>query len=121
MTQIRISENSLIVDIEGLDKFWALKSRMRFALAHVRGATADPGIVKEPRGLRAPGTYLPGVIIAGTYRQEGRRTFWLVRDSTKAVVIELAGQAYDRLVLELEDPRGAVDLIERAVAAHQAR
>jgi hypothetical protein len=57
--------------MEGLDKLWALKSKLTIPLAHVRGATVDPGILGEPKGVRAPGTHVPGVITAGTFHQDG--------------------------------------------------
>jgi hypothetical protein len=55
MAKISINGGNLVVGIEGLDKLWALKSQLVIPLANVRGATADPGIIKEPKGLRGPG------------------------------------------------------------------
>jgi hypothetical protein len=74
MAEISIDGQNLVVEIEGLDKLWALKSRLVIPLANVRGATADPGIIGEPKGLRGPGTRVPGVITAGTSTSTGRRS-----------------------------------------------
>jgi hypothetical protein len=115
MARVSIAGDELIVDVEGLDKLWALKSRLTVPLANVRGATADPGIVREPKGLRVPGTHVPGVIVAGSFYTEGERVFWDVRDGDKAIVIELGDEKYARLVIEVEDPRRTVEMIERAV------
>ena len=115
MARVSIAGDDLIVDVEGLDKLWALTSRLTIPLANVRGATADPGIVREPKGVRAPGTHVPGVIVAGSFYTEGERVFWDVRDGAKAIVIELGDQNYARLVIEVDDPRGTVDMIENAV------
>jgi hypothetical protein len=115
MARVTIDGGDLVVEIEGLDKLWSLKSRLAIPLANVRGATADPGMVKEPKGLRAPGTHLPGVITAGTFHQDGERVFWDVRDGTRAVVIELDDERYARLVIEVADPGATVALIERAI------
>ena len=114
MARVTIDGPTLVVEIEGLDKLWALKSRLEIPLAHVRGATADPGVVHEHKGLRAPGTYLPGVITAGTFHVRGERVFWDVHDANKAVVIELADERYARLIVEVDDPRATVALIEAA-------
>jgi hypothetical protein len=114
MAQVHIHEDNLIVEIEGLDKLWALKSRLVIPLANVRGATADPGVLKEPKGIRAPGAHVPGVITAGTFHIDGERVFWDVHDPAKAVVIELADERYARLVIQVTDPRGTVTLIEHA-------
>jgi hypothetical protein len=117
MAQVRIEGGTLVVEIEGLNKLWALKSRLEIPLENVRGATADPGIVKERKGLRAPGTHLPGVIVAGTFHTGDGRVFWDVRDGSKAVVIELSDERYTRLVVEVDHPRATVGLIEQAVSA----
>ena len=117
MARINIEGDTLVVRVEGLDKLWALKSRLDIPLVNVRGATLDPGIVSEPKGLRGPGTNVRGVITAGTFRTEGERVFWDVRDSAKAVVIELTDERYTRLVIEVDDPRETVERIERAKQA----
>ncbi|MBF6480530.1 hypothetical protein, partial [Nocardia cyriacigeorgica] len=96
-------------------KLWALKSRLEIPLANVRGATVDPGVVKESKGIRAPGTYLPGVITAGTFYTGGERVFWDVRDASRAVVIELRDERYARLIIQVDDPRATVDLIDQAI------
>ncbi|MGI5179437.1 hypothetical protein ACQEVZ_24210 [Dactylosporangium sp. CA-152071] len=115
MATVSIDSGNLVVEMEGLDKLWALKSRLEIPLANVRGATADPGMVRQPKGIRTAGTHFPNVITAGTFRLDGEKVFWDVRDAEKAIVVELADERYARLVIQVDDPRGAVDLIERAV------
>jgi hypothetical protein len=115
MAHVSIDGDDLIVDVEGLDKLWALKSRLTVPLANVRGATADPGIVREPKGIRSPGTHVPGVIVAGSFYTEGERVFWDVRNRDQAIVIELGDETYARLVIEVDDPQRTVDMIEKAV------
>ncbi|WP_433040111.1 hypothetical protein [Dactylosporangium sp. CS-033363] len=115
MATVNIDGDTLVVEIEGLDKLWALKSRLAIPLANVRGATADAGIAHEPKGIRAPGAYIPNVITAGTFHLDGEKVFWDVHDARKAVVIELADERYARLVVEVDDPRATVKLIESAI------
>ncbi|MDX3387545.1 hypothetical protein PV682_39800 [Streptomyces niveiscabiei] len=116
MALIRIDGGNLVVVIEGLDKLWAFKGSLTIPLANVRGATADPGISTDPKGIRAPGSHVPGVITAGTFHQDGEKIFWDVKDPSKAVVIELSDERYTRLVLQVDDPRAAVALVENALA-----
>ncbi|WP_030265343.1 hypothetical protein [Streptomyces sp. NRRL B-24484] len=120
MAQLSVVDDTLIVEVEGLDKLWALRSRLEIPLANVRGATADPGIVHESKGLRMGGTHLPGVITAGTFRSQGEWVFWDVHNPAGAVVVELADERYSRLVVEVADPRAAVALVEAAMRAHAA-
>ncbi|GLW30444.1 hypothetical protein [Actinoplanes regularis] len=116
---VRVDGDTLVIDVQGLDKLWALKSRLEIPLANVTGATADPGIGRERKGVRAPGTHVPGVITAGTFHLDGEKVFWDVRDPSKAVVIALRDQTYARLVIEVEDPRATVDLVEHAIPRPQ--
>ena len=115
MARITVEARDLVVEIEGLDKLWSLTSRLVIPLSNVRGATADPGIVRESKGWKGPGAHVPGVITAGTFHLDGERVFWDVHDAARAVVIELADERYARLVVEVADPRSAVTLIEQAI------
>ncbi|MEO3779223.1 hypothetical protein ABGB16_20730 [Micromonospora sp. B11E3] len=115
MAKVYIDNDTLVIEIEGLDKLWALKSRLEIPLPNVRGATADAGVTREPKGIRAPGAHLPGVITAGTFHIDGERIFWDVRDPAKAVVIELRDERYARLIVQVADPRATVDLVEHAI------
>ncbi|MFI6108029.1 hypothetical protein [Streptomyces sp. NPDC051310] len=116
MAKVTVENRSLVVEVEGFDRLWALRSRLDIPLDHVRGATHDPGIAREPKGIRTGGTHLPGVITAGSFRQDGERVFWDVKNPAGAVVIELADERYARLVVEVDDPRAVVASIERALA-----
>ena len=115
MTTVEIVGDELVVTMSGMDRFWSLRRRVAVPLAQVRGATADPGMSREPAGLRMPGTHLPRVITAGTYRKDGGRDFWNLRASQQAVVVELAGARFRRLVLGVPDARATAERIERAL------
>jgi hypothetical protein len=66
---------------------------------------ADPEVAQGWRkGIRAPGTHVPGVITAGTFYQEGERVFWDVHDPESTVEIQLKDERYVRLVIEVDDP-----------------
>ena len=84
-------------------------------LTHVRGATADPGVSRESAGIRSPGTYVPRVITSGSYRKDGEWTFWDLRASQQAVVVELTGERFRRLVLGVDDARAVAERVERAL------
>lgn len=114
MARISVEGKDLVVEVQGMDKLWTLESRLTIPLAHVRGATSDPGIVGDGQGLRLGGARIPGVIVAGTFRQDGEWVFWDVHDKAKAVVIELHDERYARLVVEVADPRASVELVERS-------
>ena len=115
MTAVEVVGDELVVTMQGLDRFWSLRRRIRVPLAHVRGATADPGMDRESAGLRSPGTHVPRVITAGSYRKDGEWTFWNLRASQQAVVVELTGERFRRLVLGVDDARAVAERVERAL------
>jgi hypothetical protein len=112
MADVTIEDGQLRVELEGLHKVWALKNTISVPVSHIVSASAGP-IPKadRPKGIRAPGTQIPGVFAAGTWRHHGEKVFWDVRDPERAVVVELRDESYTRLVLEVEDPQATVDLI----------
>jgi hypothetical protein len=117
MVDAAVTDGSLTLTVRGLHVFWALKRRFEIPLGHIRKVyRADPEIARGWwKGIRAPGTFLPGVIIAGTYYTGGERVFWDVSDATKAIVIELTGEAYARLIVEVSDPEATIALIRDAM------
>lgn len=120
MTRVHIARDGLDVRLQGLHQLWGFTRRIHVPLAHVRGATADPGVMREPRGLRAPGLHIPGLATVGTFHRDGQRHFWDVRRGHRAIVVELTDERYDRLVLEVDDTRSVVDAINEATAQHDA-
>ena len=116
MTEPSISDKKLIIEMTGWDKLWAFKSRLEIPLDHVKAVRADPEIAKRSKGIRTLGTHVPGVIIAGTFRQAGARVFWNVRHPEKAIVIELHDERYARLVIEVADPPGTIASLNHALS-----
>ena len=113
MAEVEITQNTLIVHVRGMDRLWALKSRLETPLSHVVGAQVDPEVAQGwHKGIRAPGAHVPGVITAGTFYQEGERVFWDVHDSEKTVVIHLKDERYARLVIKVDDPSATAAAIK---------
>lgn len=119
MARVSIADDLLTVQLTGLHRVWALKRHIRVPLTHVRGATPDPGIVGERKGLRAPGLHLPGFVI-GTFSRGREKHFWDVRSGRHAIVIELTDEPYTRLVVDVDDPRGTADTINRSLPRNPA-
>jgi len=116
VAEVELSEDTLSVHVQGMDRLWALRSRLEIPLAHVSGAEAASEVARGWwQGIRSGGTHVPGVITAGTFHQEGERVFWDVHDPEKAIVIRLRDERYARLVIEVEDPPATVAAIREAL------
>ena len=75
--KVAIVGRTLEVEPQGLDKMWSFTGKLVVPLEHVLGASEDPGILDDAKGLRAPGLHVPGKW-AGTYIEHGEKTFWNV-------------------------------------------
>jgi hypothetical protein len=116
VVNLTTENDKVVLEVQGWDKLWALKSRLEIPRANIRSVRADPTIARGWwKGIRAPGTHLPGVIIAGTFYQQGKRIFWDVRDPENTIVIELMDHRYDQLIVEVADPPAVVRKIQDAL------
>lgn len=114
MVHFELTDRELIVQVNGLHKLWSLKSELRIDRTHVVGVHTDLSKV-ESFGLRFPGTYIPGLIKAGTYIHATGKDFWDVVNRSKSLVIELKDEEYQHLVVEVDDVQQALDSLHTLV------
>jgi hypothetical protein len=117
MVEISFEGDRIRLEVQGLDKLWALKSQLEFPLAHVRSVRKDA----EPalgwwHGFRLPGTSIPGMLTAGTFYQHEGAIFYDVHDPEQTIVFELEHEHYRRLVVEVEHPAATVARVNQALA-----
>jgi hypothetical protein len=116
LVELSIGEGKLMLHVRGADKLWSFKSSLEIQLVHIAAVRADPEVARGWwHGIRMPGTNLPGMIIAGTFYQDGKRVFWDVHDPEKTIVIDLHDERFNQLVVEVADPESAVKLIQNAL------
>ena len=117
MAEVELTEDTLIVHVRGMDRIFALKSRLEIPLSHVLGAEVDPDLGHPEwwKSLRLTATQIPWVVTAGTFYQEGERVFWDVHDPKKVVVIRLSDERYARLVIGVDDPPATAAAIQGAI------
>ncbi|MCW3840667.1 hypothetical protein ONA70_11210 [Micromonospora yasonensis] len=115
--QVDVDPERLIVRLTGADRLWALSAGVRAPTAAVTGVRPVSRAEAYARGSgwRLPGTFWPGLIMAGTYlsRTHGR-SFWCVHRAEEVLLVELDGQPFDRLVLEVDQPVAVSRAIARA-------
>jgi hypothetical protein len=116
MVDLSISAENLVVRVRGADKLWAFKGSLEIPLAHIAEIRADSARGRGwGHGLRLPGTNIPGVLTAGTFYQDGKRVFWDVHKPDNTVVIKLKDERYNELIVEVADPKAAVELVTTAM------
>ena len=113
MVAISIDGSTLILEIEGLDKLWSLRSRLEVPLVNVTAIRADPTATHGWfDGLRLAGSYIPGLLTAGTFYERDGLVFWDVHNPANAIAIDLAHERYRRLIVEVADPAATVRQVQ---------
>jgi len=103
MATLRREGADVVVRLNDLEKAGALRGDVRVPAAAVREVRVTANPFRELRGIRAPGTGIPGVIALGTWRGGGGKDFVAVYRGGPAVVVELDGAVYRRLIVSAHD------------------
>ncbi|UNK71214.1 hypothetical protein [Microbacterium sp. H1-D42] len=73
------------------------------------------------RGVPGPGTYIPGILAAGTWKGAGTTDFVLIRRRRPSVVIDLDGDPqYQRLILTTRHGLALTQALRLDVTEHPA-
>ena len=116
--KLYLTNNRLTIELEWYEQLWAvtLERRMHIALDRSeRVSTAEPQ--SDWAAIRAPGTFLPGVIKAGTYYSKTGKEFWYVTTDRDYLTLELHDEPYRRIVITIPDNLAWGERIDRALTA----
>jgi len=118
MVEVTVDRDRVVLEIEGWDKLWSLRSRLEIPLAHMTGVEAKPDQVNQwwP-GLKVMGTALPGLFAAGTFYHHGELVFWDVRHPADTIIVSLDHERYRKLIIEVKDPGAVVAQLQGAIKA----
>ena len=112
MVSISKEEGDFHFEVEGLHKLWALKSQLKIPINNVIRAYQDRESLNGWwKGIRMPGTHVPGIITAGTFYQSGEKIFWDVVNKDNAIIIDLEDESYKKLIIEVKNPLETIDFI----------
>jgi hypothetical protein len=114
MAELVVEGAELVLHMGALEKAEGMHGDIRVPLAAVRAVRDVGDAWPELRGMRAPGTGVPQVIMVGTRRGDFGQDFAAVHGRGPAVVVELEGAEFSRLVLTSDD---APALAARVTAA----
>ena len=118
MVIISVDGEKAVFEVEGIDKLWALRSRLEIPLAHIKSVTADPTVAHGWwKGFRLLGTNIPGLLTAGTFHRDGNNVFWDVHNPERTIVLELDHEFYDKLIIEVADTSAAIALLKYKIGS----
>jgi hypothetical protein len=111
VASFEIDGDALRLQMSWIEKLEGMAGNVAVPLATVAAVRTVPTAWPELRGVRAPGTGLPGVIAVGTRRGAFGKDFAVVHGKGPAVVVELEGAPYGRLVATVPDPQATATMI----------
>lgn len=118
MKTITVSDDSVSIRLTGWDMIWAFKRSLLIPFSCISEVYGRPKELKPP-WIRAPGTQIPGVIVAGTYFGRGRKEFWSCRYKSESMVFDLKAHRYTRVVIDIDDARRRIEEIQAAFTPTQ--
>lgn len=117
MVDVTVEGDRVVFQVEGLDKLWALRSRLEIPVTHITRVELNGDQVgRWWHGVKVIGAELPGLFAAGTFYFHGELVFWDVRDPAKTLVVSLDHERYKKLIVEVADPAGAIARLQAAIA-----
>jgi hypothetical protein len=119
MASLAIHGDELVVRLSPLERIVALHGDVHVPISCVRSVCAEPDPWAALRGMRAPGTGLPGMVAFGVRRMTGARPdFAAVWGRRPAIRVELApGSRYGRLVVTVSDPTATLTAMRGALGS----
>ncbi len=115
MARLSVEGDELVLNLSGMEKVEGLHGDIRVPVSTVREVRSTDDPRSERRGIRAPGTGIPGVIAVGTRRGGAIKDFAAIHGHGPAVVVELEGAEYGRLVVTEENAESAAADLKRLV------
>jgi hypothetical protein len=115
VAELQIDGADLVLRLRAIEKAEGAHRDIRVPLSSVTAVRAVEDPWPELRGIRAPGTGLPNVIAVGTRRGNFGKDFAAVHGKGPAVVVELEGADYERLIVTLDDAAARARTIAEAV------
>jgi hypothetical protein len=104
MAELRIDGDMIDLNLTAMEKVEGMHRNLRVPRAAVVAAWQVPDGTIEVQGLKIKGSGLTGVLKVGTFMDQGHLVFAVAHRGRPAVVIELAGQHFGRLVVSVDDP-----------------
>ena len=114
MARIKIENNHLIITMQGVRRFGALKKNLHIPINNISSAHYDKGAwgnLPNPLQKRA-GANIYGLYFGGYFRVRGDKLFYDLKKKEDAVVVELKNHKLKRVIIGVDDPCATVQMIE---------
>lgn len=115
MVIVEKEKDKIVFDLTGFTQLLALKNKMSIPIRNVKSAYQNEKYLSNWTGSKVVGTHIQGGLRAGTFQRNSMQYFWAAKNLKNTVIIDLADESFEQLILEVEDPNACIDLIDAAI------
>jgi hypothetical protein len=108
VANLLIDDDTVTVELTTMEKAESVHGNFRIPRSAIAGYWTVPDGLAEVPGFKLAGAGVPGGLKVGTWVGGGKRTFAVCHGPNPAVVLELTGERYDRVVVTVDDPEDAI-------------
>jgi hypothetical protein len=108
MVELSREGRNIRFEVLGLHKIWAFKSTLLIPREHIVNVYQDEHEITNLSGIRALGTSIPFLFLAGTIFTNDGVVFCDVFDRKNAIIIALKHEYYNKLIIEVSDPQESI-------------
>lgn len=123
MVRLLLDQERLVIELSAVERRLARRTEsVRLPRASIRRVNLTDDPWTWVRGVRRPGTHIPGQLAAGTWQRTAGRDFVMLRGRRHdGVVISLtAGEEFQRVILSTSHARALVDALQHDDVESQA-
>ena len=116
MVKVLIKDDQLTIQLSFLEHLGAFSPNITLPASQLTSVKVSIKPWSELRGVRCPGTGLPGVIMLGTCRFSGGKDFAAVYMKRPAVVVQMqAGGPWSKVILCTAEPEADAEAIAAVI------
>lgn len=117
--ELKIRDGNLEIHLEAKEKLLSFRGSLTIPLKQISLVhTKTPQV--SWKEIKAPGSFFPGIIKAGTYYTRRGKEFWYFTRGKSFLTIELKKGSYKRIVLGVKENLRWADTITSALKAFKA-
>jgi hypothetical protein len=115
MARLLIEGENLHLSLSGWEQLGSLHADIRVPLRHVVNVETYGNPWRILRGIRAPGTGIPGIIMLGTMRWKKKKDFCAIYKRRPVLVVNLRDEAFARLIVTCDQPEQLAHKLNESV------
>jgi hypothetical protein len=104
VAELVIDDDTVTIRMSPAEKAESLHRDLTVPRSAITGVRVASSGMDEVHGFKLVGSGIPGVMMVGSFKSGAGSTFAVCHRNGPAIVIDLTGEHYDRIVLTVDNP-----------------